>query len=199
MIPAIILAAGDSLRMGRPKALLSMGPSGESFLDRIVSVLRDGGVEEIVVVLGRDADTIRAGVAFGSRPVRFVDNPRPEEGQLSSLLAGLRAIDRPGVRAALVTLIDLPLVTSDTVRSILTAYRQGGAAIVRPARAGRHGHPVIFDRTLFQELQHADPESGARSVIHAHDADIRDVEAADEGVFADIDTPADYQRFVLSR
>jgi CTP:molybdopterin cytidylyltransferase MocA len=200
MIPGIILAAGDSSRMGRPKALLSMGSSRESFLDRIVAVLREGGVEDVVVVLGRDADAIRAAAAGESPPVRFVDNTRYAEGQLSSLLAGLRAVDRPGVRAALVTLVDLPLLTSDTVRSILTAYRHaGGAAIVRPTKEGRHGHPVIFDRTLFQELQRADPASGARSVIHAHHADILDVEVTDEGAFIDIDTPADYQRLVLPR
>lgn len=197
MIPGIVLSAGNSSRMGRPKALLPVGPNGESFLQRIARILREGGVEEVIVVLGRDADLVRAALPLAPHEMRLIDNKHHEQGQLSSLLTGLRAADRPGVRAVLVTLVDVPLVSAETVRTLLEAYqRAGGAPIVRPTKQGRHGHPVIFDRALFQELRHADAATGAKSVVHAHRADMLEVEITDEGSFIDIDTPADYEKFV---
>ena len=200
MIPAIVLAAGNSSRMGRPKALLPVDSDGESFLARMIRILIEGGIEDVVVVLGRDADLIRAAVSDPARPVRYVDNPAYEDGQLSSLLAGLAAVERPDVRAVMVTPVDLPLLEAGTVRTVLAAYRAaGGAAIVRPATQGRHGHPVIFDRRLFQALRDADPNVGARSVVQAHLADVVNVDVSDDGAFIDVDTPADYERFVMPR
>lgn len=200
MIPGIVLAAGNSSRMGRPKALLPTGPEGELFLARMIRILREGGVEDVVVVLGRDADLIRAAVPASARPVQFIDNPAYEDGQLSSLLAGLAAVERPDVRAVMVTPVDLPLLEAGTVRTVLAVYRAaGGAAIIRPAKRGRHGHPVIFDRCLFQALRDADPNVGARSVVQAHFSDVVNVEVADDGAFIDVDTPADYERYVMPR
>ena len=196
IIPGIVLSAGDSSRMGRPKALLPIGPDGETFLHRITRVLREGGVEDVIVVLGRDADAIRQAVSAVPHHMRLIDNEDYEQGQLSSLLVGLRAADRPGVRAVLVTLVDVPLFSAATVQTVLTAYQAGDAPIVRPTKQGRHGHPVIFDRALFPELRHADPTTGAKSVVHAHRAEVLEVEVSDEGAFIDIDTPADYERFV---
>lgn len=198
MIPAIVLAAGASSRMGQPKALMPIGTAGETFLSHITQTLRDAGCQEIVVVIGHD---VRAVQAVSAAPdVRFVENTEPERGQLSSLIAGLLAVERPDVRAVLVTLVDVPLVSSQTVRAIVHAYRQHeGALIVRPALGGRHGHPTIFDRALFDELQHADPAVGAKAVVRAHQADIVDVAVADQGAFIDIDTPAAYARYVGRR
>jgi molybdenum cofactor cytidylyltransferase len=195
MIPGIVLAAGKSSRMGRTKALLTIG-EGETFLSRVVRTLVDGGIEEIVVVVGADAEAIRALADRYSMRVRVVDNPEYEQGQLSSLLKGLHVIDRPGVTAALVTLIDVPLVTSETVRTLLQEFRSGSALIVRPASRGRHGHPVIFDRALFDELRLADPKEGAKEVVRAYSAEVMNVEMTDEGAFTDIDTPEDYARSI---
>jgi molybdenum cofactor cytidylyltransferase len=191
MIPAIVLAAGASSRMGRSKALLKVG--SESFLNRITRTLYEAGVDEVIVVVRGAADEASATLEDVPRRARLIVNPRPDDGQLSSLLVGLRAADRPGVRAVLVTLVDLPLISVDTVRAVLDAYRRSqGARIVRPTLNGRYGHPVIFDRTLFEELRRADPAAGAKSVVRAHQADTINVEAADEGAFLDIDTPEDY-------
>ena len=96
-IPGIVLAGGKSSRMGRPKALLPIGPSGETFFDRVTRTLLDAGVDDIVVVVGADAEAIRAGVRQPASSVRIVDNPDYEQGQLTSLLAGLRAIDSASV------------------------------------------------------------------------------------------------------
>ena len=191
MIPGIVLAAGKSSRMGRTKTLLTLG-GGETFLSRIVRTLTEGGIEEIVVVIGADAPVIRASIEKSVMPVRVVDNPEYEEGQLSSLLKGIQAIDRPGVRAALVTLIDVPLVAAATVRTLLQEYRSGSALIVRPASRGRHGHPVIFDRALFDELRQANLTEGAKQVVRAHSGDLLNVEITDEGAYTDIDTPEEY-------
>lgn len=196
MIPGVVLAGGKSSRMGRPKALLPMGPGGETFFQRITQTLLDGGVEEVIVVVGADGDAIRAAVGEDSSHVRLVNNPDYEQGQLSSLLAGLRTIDRPGVSAALVTLIDAPLVSANTVQTLIRTHRERGALIVRPASSGRHGHPVIFGRALFDELRRADPAEGVKSVVHAHRADILDVDIRDEGAFIDIDSREDYERWI---
>ncbi len=193
MIPAIVLAAGRSSRMGRPKALLPLG-AGETFLSRIVGTLRSAGVEEIVVVAGADAAPIRAAVAERALPARVVENPDCERGQLSSLLVGIAEVERPDVRAAIVTLIDVPLVSAATVRRMLEAYEAGSAQIVRPARGAQHGHPVVFDRVLFDEFRRADPREGAKGVVRRHSP--LNVEVDDPGAFVDIDTPDDYARWV---
>lgn len=195
MIPGIVLAGGRSSRMGRPKALLPIGSGGESFFDRVTRTLLDAGIEEIVVVVGADAEAIRAGV----RPlsgVHIIDNPDYEQGQLTSLLTGLRAIDLGRASAALITLIDVPLVSAATVRTLIAAQRERGAPVVRPVSKGRHGHPVIFGRELFAELQRADPAHGAKPVVRAHAAEMIEVPIEDEGAFTDIDTREDYERII---
>lgn len=183
--------------MGRPKALLPLGSDGETFLSTIVRTLRAASVDDLLVVVGRDASDIRQSLSSLNLPARVIENIDYERGQLSSLQAGLLAADRPGVRGVLVTLVDLPLVAADTVRAVLDGYRRDRSAlIVRPVKAGRHGHPVVFDRALFDELRAADPQVGARPVVHAHRDRIVEVPISDEGAFLDIDTPADYERVI---
>ena len=177
--------------MGRPKALLPIGDD-ETFLDRITRTLVDAGLDDVVVVVGADARAIRAAAAPRAG-VRIVDNPDHERGQLTSLVAGLAAIGG-NAEAALVTLIDVPLVSTLTVRALLMEWRRRPAPIVRPVSHGRHGHPVIFDRTLFAELRAADPRQGAKVVVRAHAAAIVEVPVEDEGAFTDIDTLEDYER-----
>lgn len=183
--------------MGQPKALLPIGGGGETFLSRIVQTLRAADVDDVLVVVGRHASSITQSLSSLKLPVRVIENVEYERGQLLSLQAGLVAADRPGVRGVLVTLVDLPLVTPDTVRAVLDAYRRERTApIVRPVKAGRHGHPVVFDRALFDELRAADPGVGARPVVHAHRDRIVEVPISDEGAFLDIDTPGDYERAI---
>jgi molybdenum cofactor cytidylyltransferase len=195
MIAGIVLAGGKSSRMGRPKALLPIG-ANETFFHRVTRTLLDGGVEEVVVVIGADADAIGAMIDSDTPRIRIVNNPDYEKGQLSSLTAALRAIDRPGVSAAMVTLIDVPLISAGTVQALIRAHREHNALIVRPVSRGRHGHPVIFDRALFDELRRADPAQGAKVVIRAHADDILEIAVEDEGAFIDIDTREDYERHI---
>src|SRR3954451_11230381 len=209
VIPAVILAAGLSTRMGgRSKALLEIGER-DTFLTRIIDAFRAAGVTEIAVVVGHEADAVRAslidrGIRLqpGSDPhhrgVRLVVNPAYESGQLSSLLAGLSAIDGPDVRAMLMTLVDVPAASASTIRRVVDRYVETNAPIVRPVRGDEHGHPVLIDRRLFDELRRADPAVGAKPVIRAHVSPAGDVAVEDEGAFLDVDTPADYQRLTRS-
>jgi molybdenum cofactor cytidylyltransferase len=195
VIPAIVLAAGKSTRMGRPKANLPL-EGGDTFLSRIVRTFSDAAVDDVVVVLGHDADAIARVFAPTGVAVRFVPNPDYETGQLSSLLRGLEAVDRPGVTAALVTLVDVPLVNARTVSAVIDHYLRTRAPIVRPIRGREHGHPVLIDRSLFDEVRRADPASGAKVVVRAHASARGDVEVEDGGAFLDIDTADDYRRLV---
>ena len=195
MIPAIVLAAGKSSRMGRPKATLPLD-GGDTFLTRIVRTFSEASVEDVVVVVGHDADAIVSSFADVNLVARFVDNPDYERGQLSSLIAGLRVVDRPGVNAVLMTLVDVPLVSAATIRAVVDRYRQTGAPIVRPVRGDEHGHPVLIDRSLFDAIRHADPAVGAKAVIRANVSKAGDVSVEDDGAFADFDSPDDYNRLL---
>ena len=196
MIPCLVLAAGKSTRMGRPKALLPLGR--HTFLTRILQTCRDAGIGEVVVVLGHEANAVRESVtALGFTPV-FVYNAQFEAGQFSSLRAGLAAIDRPDVAATLMTLVDVPLVSAATIRAVVDRYRATGAPVVRPVHGALHGHPVLIAQALFQTLRSADPAAGAKPTVRSHASDAGDVLVDDPGAFQDIDTPDDYAR-VLER
>jgi len=192
MVVGIVLAAGASSRMGRPKALLPIG--GDTFVTRVCRTLLEAGVDDLLVVSGAEHDAVAAALSRAGLPARIVENPRREEGQLSSVLAGLAVADRPGVDAVLVHLVDAPLVRPDTARAVLDAFQRTHAPIVRPAVGGRHGHPVLFARRLFDELRRADPSVGAKAVVRAHAAEICDVPVDDEGACQDIDTPEEFAR-----
>ncbi|OFW11573.1 MAG: hypothetical protein A3F69_02690 [Acidobacteria bacterium RIFCSPLOWO2_12_FULL_66_10] len=193
MIPAIVLSAGRSSRMGRAKALLPLA-GGDTFLVRIVRTFLEAGVDDVVVVLGHEADAIAASCAASGVPARFVVNSEYDRGQWSSLIAGLGTVDRPGVAGVLVTPVDVPLVSAVTVRAVIDRYRRSHARIVRPTSGARHGHPLLIDRSLFPELRAADPSEGAKPVVRAHASPEGDLDIADEGAFTDIDTVADYER-----
>jgi len=191
MIPGIVLAAGASSRMGRPKALLQAG--ARTFVRRVLDTLNDGGVPEAVVVVRPGAEQVTREVEL-ARFGRVLVNPHPDRGQLSSLLVGLDGVERDDVDAVLVTLVDVPLVRPQTIASLLARARSSSAPILRAVHSGRHGHPVIFTRAVFGALRAADLAAGARAVLRAHQ--VEDVDVADPGVLVDVDTPDDYGRMI---
>ena len=194
MISGIVLAAGASSRMGQAKAALPLGQTGETVVARVVRTLLEGGVPNVVVVAGAHIDAVRAAMPRHESRARVIEHLGWAQGQLSSLLAGLDAIDDPLLEAAVVTLVDVPLVRSATVADVIAAWRRTRAPIVRPAQGSRHGHPVIFDRSIFADLRSADPDTGAKAVFEIHRERILNVEVNDAGAFEDMDTPADYKK-----
>jgi CTP:molybdopterin cytidylyltransferase MocA len=195
MFPAIVLAAGRSSRFGTPKALARVGQT--TFIAQILQVLVDAGIEETAVVVRPGDDRILAEVERGAPAARAVVNPEPDEGQISSLLTGLNAVDRDHVEGVLVMLVDMPLVTSATIRRLIDAARASAAIVVRAAYGQRPGHPVVFKRAAFEALRKADPSVGAKAVVHT--MRVEDVQVDDRGVVEDVDTPADYQRLFGER
>jgi molybdenum cofactor cytidylyltransferase len=191
MVPGVILAAGRSSRMGRAKALLPCGPGGETFVRRLARALHDGGVQQVLIVGRSDDEALREEVAAMPLAARFVENPGADAGQLSSVLAGLDAAAAPGTLGLLVTPVDAPLVTAATVATLLAVFSSTGAPIVRAVYRGRHGHPVVFSRDVFDGLRRADPGVGAKAVLRAHA--IVNVDVDDAGVVGDVDTPEDYR------
>ena len=193
MIRGIVLAAGASSRMGQAKAALPLGQTGETLIARVVRTLLRGGVPDVTVVAGAHIDAVLMAMPSHEPRARVIEHTGWQQGQLSSLQAGLAAIDDPLLEAALVTLVDVPLVQPSTVGAVIAEWRRTQAAIVRPANGTRHGHPVMFDRSVFADLRAADLNAGAKSVFAKHR--IVDVEVNDPGAFIDLDTPADYETY----
>ena len=186
--------------MGRPKAILP-DPDGVPFVARIVRSCAAAGVSEIVVVTGRHHEAIEdalgtAGVA-GVPPVavRVARNSDPDRGQLSSLWVGMDAL-AGDPEALLMTLVDVPMVAPSTIAAVIAAWQRTRAPIVRPAIGAQHGHPVLFDRRLFEELRRAPLAGGAKTVVRAYGSAIVNVAVDDRGCLTDVDTPEDYGRLV---
>jgi molybdenum cofactor cytidylyltransferase len=146
-------------------------------------------------VIGRPNDTeLIEAVEQPSVAARFIANPDHDRGQVTSIVAGVNAVDRPGVRGVLVMPVDMPLVRPSTFREVLEAFAAHPSFIVRAVCAGRHGHPVIFDRAVFDELRITDSAVGAKAVVRAHAHEILNVPIEDPGAYFDVDTPEDYDR-----
>lgn len=196
MLAALVLAAGESSRMGgSPKATLK-APDGRSFAGRIIDVLAEAGVDSLYVVTGTHHDAVVAAVTADAprRVPAFVRNPNPARGQLSSLWVGMDHAITADIDALLVTLTDVPMITVEVVRQVIDAWEATRAPIVRPAIGDVHGHPVLYDRSLFAALRSAPLEQGAKAVVRAREAEILNVPVTDPGCLRDVDTPDDYRR-----
>jgi len=189
VIAGLILAAGESRRMGSPKALLDFG--GETFLNHLVASF-SGVCAPVIVVLGHGAEEIRAGLRAADQAV-FVVNKDYRLGQFSSMQCGLRAVPAaaPGV---IFSLVDHPAVQSST----LTRLASSKAPLAIPRMNGRRGHPVFFSRALIAEFLAMPPEANARMVVEKHAAEIDYVDVGDPGILQDIDDPEAYRRLVSS-
>jgi molybdenum cofactor cytidylyltransferase len=187
-----VLAAGRSRRMGAPKALLTF--QGETFLARIVRVLREGGCERVIVVVGPtdERDVSRIVAEARALGVELAVNPEPYSEQIDSLRVAIRTLPAEA-GGILMTPVDAPGATAEVVAGLVKALREG-APIAVPAYGGERGHPVGFGGRLLPELLTDDFPEGARSLIRAHEAELVEVEAPGPAILLDIDTPADYDR-----
>jgi molybdenum cofactor cytidylyltransferase len=188
-LEGIILAAGESRRMGYPKPLLKI--AGQTFIERIAESML-AVVPRLVIVLGAHSDRVRDAIPRDAR-IAIVENPNYSRGQLSSLKVGLSAI-QPDSKGALVHLGDHPIVRVETFRAIVDSYNQLDKPIVIARHEGSRGHPVIFDRAIFDELQSAPEEEGARHVVNMDASRVAYVDLNDPGINLDLDTPSDLAR-----
>ena len=179
--------------MGRPKALLPI--EGQTFIERIVTALKQSGLERIVVVLGFDADEMRREI--GHLPVEIVVNPDYQLGQLSSLQVAIRHLaSDPNCDGMMVHLVDHPYIDAELVGVLMRGFNDSKKLIVVPRHQGKRGHPVIFSRALFGELLNAPMDEGAKAVVNAHRDQTLEFDTEDVGITLDIDTPELYRRHV---
>jgi CTP:molybdopterin cytidylyltransferase MocA len=183
-IGALVLCAGESRRMGRPKALLPL--EGRTFLETLCDRLSEAGVDPLVVVLGATAQEIRNAVSLPK--ARFVVNPDPARGQLSSILCGLETVSEDGLDGVFLAPVDTPRVRTATLRRLIDAL--GRSPLVVPTFGGRRGHPALFAASLFEAIRHAPADQGARHVVHTQ-TDRLELDCGDPAVLEDFDTPED--------
>ena len=183
--------------MGRPKALLPWPATQVPLVVHVTETLRDAGIGPVGVVTGEHHDLIAAAVAGADVQVLF--NPRHPEGQLGSLLHGLRwALAQTDGDWVLATLVDVPRVQSSTVQALKRAAANGDVRAVRPAYGDRHGHPVLWRRDVLPLLEAADQAQGARTIMRSLAAEgaVCELPVDDAGVLTDLDTPEDYAAWV---
>ncbi len=192
MLAAIVLAAGASKRMGTPKALLMHG--GEPFLSGILKAAYAAGIERRIAVVGYMADKILSSIDLSG--IHVVRSTELDAGPIGSVRAGISVIGNHPVDGILVWPVDRPRVQVETVRALVARFEEVGGPIVVPRFRGRRGHPVIFARSLFEELRAAPNEEGARAVVHRDPGRVVEVEVDDPGVIEDINTPDDYRKLV---
>ena len=194
MISAVLLAAGESRRMGEFKQLLPIG--GKTFVERSVDNLLASRAGEVIVVTGHREKEGRAVLA--DRPVRFVHNPDYALGMSESIKRGVAAVSEDA-RAVVIALADQPLITPDIIDRIIDAYEAHDSPLVIPSFEGRNGHPVILDIRLKREVLEMDSSQGLRQVVYAHKSEACYVEVQSRAILIDFDYPEDYERLKNSR
>jgi molybdenum cofactor cytidylyltransferase len=190
MIAGLILAAGESRRMGRDKALLTF--HGKSFLEAIIQNLNAAGIEKITVVLGHHAEVIQAKVDLAAAQV--VVNHEYQRGQTSSLQVGLEAVATDQPDAIILCLVDHPAVSAEVIARLMEHFESTHAPVIIPTHKGEHGHPVLFSKALFPELLALLPGEPANTVIRKYRPETQFIEVADRGILIDVDEPRTYER-----
>jgi molybdenum cofactor cytidylyltransferase len=193
-IDGILLAAGESRRMGFPKPLLRL--NGQTFLTHTAKSMLTA-VKRLIVVLGAHFEAVAAAVPADGR-ITIIENPDYSLGQLSSIQKGLSAVSAQA-DAAIVHLVDHPTVRPETFGRIAREYELSEKPLVVARWGGHRGHPVLFDRSVFDELRLAPVDVGARAVVKARDDRVIYLDVDDPGVVLDLDTPADLARAGIPR
>jgi molybdenum cofactor cytidylyltransferase len=188
MIWAVVLAGGESRRMGTQKLLLPFGET--TVIEAVVRTALDSEADGTLVVLGADREKV--GRALRSYPLTFAVNKEYRLGMLSSIQAGFKALPADA-EAAVVMLGDQPAIPPEVIDDLVCSYRENRRGIIIPVYAGRRGHPVLIDAKYRDEVLGLDPEVGLRQLIQAHPEDVLEVGVSSPAVLKDIDRPEDYR------
>jgi molybdenum cofactor cytidylyltransferase len=194
-IGIIVLAAGGSSRLGRPKQLLEF--EGKTLLRRAVETALESELGPVIVVLGAAFDEVQKTIGDLSSDV--IHNADWSTGMSSSVLAGLELLEStsPSISAAIFMLCDQPLVSRETLQRMADVYAEANARIVASEYNNTLGVPALFDRIWFDELRSLSGDKGAKSIINRHLNDVAKLYAPESGI--DIDTIADYEKLTAKR
>jgi len=194
MIWAIILAAGESKRMGEPKLLLPFGR--RTIIETVAESVVSSEVDGTLVVVGAERKEIEERIKdYG---VKSVLNPDFQSGMLSSVKCGFRSVPE-GARAVLVVLGDQPGISRGIINQLIEAYKKAGKGIVLPVYEKERGHPVIIDMKYKEEVENLSPDIGLRGTVYSHPEDILEVEVDTSSILKDIDNESDYKRELKSK
>jgi molybdenum cofactor cytidylyltransferase len=191
MIAAVLLAAGESRRMGELKQLLGLG--NKTFVEHCVDNLLASSVDEVIVVTGHRESEVRH--VIGNRPVKIVQNPDYQSGMASSIKCGVRQVC-DGAEACVISLVDQPRIDTAIIDRLIEAYESVPSLIVIPTYGEKSGHPILLDLVLREEILAMDPEIGLRQVVLAHSGAITRVPVCSPAVLEDCDLPEDYERLL---
>ncbi|WP_331235043.1 nucleotidyltransferase family protein [Natronorarus salvus] len=185
----LVTAAGKSTRMGGfPKPLLWFGE--DRFVERIVGTYQESGVDNQLVVLGYEAETVNERAELASAD--SVYNENFESGMLSSVQIGVHHAKTLGVEGMFLWPVDFPCVTSDIAKQLWQRFQDTDADIAVPAYQGDRGHPALFGRSTFTKLLEAPETEGARAVVYSDEIEVVEVEVSTNRILVDIDTPTEY-------
>ncbi len=188
-IAGIVLAAGTSTRMGRNKLFLEL--DGEAIVHRAVRRAVEAGLDPVFVVVGHQADRVHE--AIETLKCQAVFNPNYSAGVNSSLKTGIHAVSQTTAPAAVVMLADMPFVTSEMIKTLVGEYRQSTAPLVISDYDGVNAPPILYDRSLFEELAASEGEGCGKQVVKRHRDEARSVAWPSEAL-ADLDVPEDVER-----
>jgi len=188
MVSAILLAAGESKRMDKPKQLMPLGKT--TILEQTIDNLLGSRVSEVIVVLGYRAEEVMKKIAV--KPIKITINPAYHRGMSTSIVTGLSLVD-DRAQAVMLALADQPFIDSPTINRLIAEFLSHNKGIAIPVYRGRRGHPVIFAIKYKEELLELTGDVGGRQIIRQHPDDILEVAVNSESIITDIDTTSDYQ------
>jgi len=189
MIWAIILAAGESKRMGRSKLTLPFGR--KSIIENVVENAGESKVQQVLIVLGSNRREIEKKIS--RFPVRIIENPDYSQGMHTSIQCAIRDVPI-NIKAVLIMLGDQPSVSSTDINNLIEEYLKSKKGIVLPVFKGKRGHPVLIDLKYRNEINNLNPDIGLREIIRNHSEDIREIKSKSSSILQDIDNPDDYYR-----
>jgi len=192
MISAILLAAGESKRMGELKQLMPFGQN-TTIVEQAIDNLLSSAVSEVIVVVGYRAEEVIKNIV--GKPVKIAINPNYRQGMSTSIIAGLNLVDSRA-QAVMLTLGDQPLINSQTINRLIEEFHNHDRGIAIPTYQGRRGHPIIFAIKYKEKLLELKGDIGGRQIVKDHPDDILEVAVNAGGIITDIDTISDYQFYV---